>query len=144
MKHSLTPTFSTDTDLLDLPMIIRYLQEQSYWSRDRSADTIKKAIGNSLCFAAFHDGEQIGFGRAVTDRATYFYLADIFILPAWQNRGIGKHFMQYMLAHPDLQGMRGVLTTQTAHRFYEAFGFSADHAIVRERMMVLPKNGSST
>ncbi|KIX04071.1 uncharacterized protein Z518_07624 [Rhinocladiella mackenziei CBS 650.93] len=32
----------------------------------------------------------IGFARAITDRVTFFYLTDVYVLPAWQGRGLGN------------------------------------------------------
>ncbi|KAK4948565.1 hypothetical protein LTR10_012569 [Elasticomyces elasticus] len=32
----------------------------------------------------------IGFARAITDRITFFYLTDVYVLPEWQGQGLGK------------------------------------------------------
>jgi GNAT superfamily N-acetyltransferase len=129
--------FSTDKQLLNTDLIIEYLQETSYWAKDRTTEAILKSIDHSICFGAYLDQQQIGFGRAVTDRAVFFYLADIFILPDFQGKGIGQRFMKFILQHEDLQNMRAVLTTQTAHSFYEKFGFTTNSVIIKERMMVI-------
>lgn len=121
-------------------MIVNFLRDSSYWARDRSEAVIRRSLEHSLCFGAYDDRRQIGFGRAVTDRATFFYLADIFILPGWRGRGTGKALVAYMLAHNDLKGCRGLLTTQDAHSLYETFGFTRNHPIVTERVMALEKN----
>ena len=126
---------SMDKSRFDLPMIFKYLKEESYWAKDRSEKAIRRSIDHSLCFGVYHNDEQIGFGRAVTDHAVVYYLADIFILPEYQGHGIGKKLMQFILGHEDLTGMRGILTTQTGHTFYEQFGFDRDNDIVRNRMM---------
>ena len=133
-------TFRNGNSDLDIAMIVNYLQNDSYWAKGRSEARILAGIANSLCFSVYEDKRQIGFGRAVTDQATVFYLADIFILPEYQGRGIGKQFMRHILSHPDLNGCRGILTTQTAHSFYAEFGFESEHDIVKKRIMVLPKN----
>ncbi len=71
------------------------------------------------------DGErQIGFARVITDRATYAYLADVYILNAYQGRGLGKWLIASIVAHPDLQGLRRwSLVTRDAHGLYAQFGF---------------------
>jgi len=131
---------NTDQEQFDLALIIEYLQQESYWARTRKKADILRSIEESLCWGVYLKGRQIGFGRAVTDYSTVFYLADIFILPKFQNKGIGRLFMQHILQHPDLKDLRGILTTQTAHSFYREFGFTRDNDIVQQRIMVLPNN----
>jgi GNAT superfamily N-acetyltransferase len=131
-------TITMDKTTLDIPMICRFLQSDAYWAGGRSEETIKKSIENSICFGVYLEGRQIGFARAVTDMAVVFYLADFFILPAYQRTGIGGRLMDYILACSELQDMRGILTTQTAHGFYQKFGFRRDNDIVRRRIMVRP------
>lgn len=39
-------------------------------------------IYNSMCFGVYSDhNQQVGFARVVTDKATFAYLADVFIAP---------------------------------------------------------------
>lgn len=128
--------FSTDKTKLDIDTIIYFLHQHSYWAQNRPKKAIKRSIENSVCVGVYESGKQIGFGRIVTDYATVYYLADIFIIPAFQNRGIGKKLMNYICGLPELASLRGILTTQTAHSFYEEFGFSRANEIVRERIMV--------
>ncbi len=127
---------SVDKSRLDIAVIIDFLHGDSYWAKNRPEDVIRRSIENSLCFGMYDDNGQIGFARAVTDRATFYYLADIFILPRYQYGGLGKRLMDYILTFPDLTGLRGVLTTQTAHDFYEKYGFSRNNDIVERRIMV--------
>jgi len=134
---------NNDCAELDIKMIINYLQTKSYWAKERTASAIIKSIENSLCFGVYLHDRQIGFGRAVTDKATVYYLADIFVLPEYQNKGIGRILTDRMLNHPELKGLRGILTTQTAHRFYGEFGFSRDNDIAKRRIMILENNDSA-
>jgi GNAT superfamily N-acetyltransferase len=42
-----------------------------------------------------------------------------------RGRGLGKAIMDYIAAHPDLQGFRRMhLATRDAHGLYERFGFT--------------------
>lgn len=129
---------STDKSRLDLDLICDFLHRESYWAKDRSRHLIEQSIEHAICFGVYRDGRQIGFARAVTDRSTVFYLGDFFILPDHQRSGIGGRLMEFILNHEDLKGLRGILTTQTAHRFYEKYGFADDNEIVTKRIMVLP------
>ena len=115
---------STDTGRLDRAVIHRFLSEESYWARGVPRDVVDRAIENSLCFGLYHDDVQVGFARAVTDRAAIAYLADVFVLPEHRGKGLGKWLIEEVLAHPDLQGLRRFfLGTEDAHSLYQHFGF---------------------
>ena len=61
----------------------------------------------------------------ITDRATFAYLADVFVLPTHRGRGLSKLLMETIVAHPDLQGLRRwVLVTADAHGLYARYGFT--------------------
>ena len=114
---------TTDPDDLDIEIIHGFLTE-SYWAKDIPMAIVEKAIKNSLCFGLYRNGSQIGFGRAITDRATFAYLADVFILPEFRGRGLGKWFISCFLAHPELQELRRwLLATSDAHGLYRQNGF---------------------
>jgi GNAT superfamily N-acetyltransferase len=118
-------TISTDKSRLDLDIIHRFLSEISYWAKDRTFDQTKTAIENSICFGVYDSERQIGFARVVTDRSTFAYLGDVFILEEFRGRGLGKWLMETIISHPELQGLRRwVLATRDAHGLYEQFGFS--------------------
>ncbi|WP_224746498.1 GNAT family N-acetyltransferase [Mucilaginibacter rigui] len=115
---------STDKSLLDFDTIFNYLDQQSYWAKGMPPAKLKRAIAHSLCFGVYKDGIQAGFARVVTDEATFAYLCDVFILPAYQGVGLSKWLMQTIMAHPGLQGLRRwSLATQDAHGLYKQFGF---------------------
>lgn len=115
---------SDDLSLLDLEVIHGFLST-SYWSAGIPRDVLKRGMENSLSFGVYVGGEQVGFARAITDRATFVYLADVFILDAHQGRGLGKQLVAFIRAHPDLQGLRRWhLVTRDAHDLYRKYGFS--------------------
>jgi GNAT superfamily N-acetyltransferase len=115
---------STDPERLDLDVIHGFLVD-AYWSPGVSRDVVERSIAESLCFGLYAPGGgQAGFARAVTDRATFAWIADVFVLPEHQGRGLGVWLMETVLAHPDLQGLRRViLATADAHGLYARFGF---------------------
>jgi GNAT superfamily N-acetyltransferase len=120
-------TVSTDTSLLDLDAIHDYLSNRSYWAAGIPRETFEQAVRHSLCFGVYDGERQIGFARAISDRATYAYMADVFILDEYQGRGIGKWLISCILAHPELQGLRRfALRTRDAHELYRQFGFHED------------------
>jgi len=118
-------TISTDRSLLDVELIQNFLVNGSYWAKNRTLEQTRKAIENSLCFGVYAAGLQVGFGRVVSDYATFAYIGDVFVLDQYRKRGVGKILMQAMIDHPDLQGLRRwVLATRDAHGLYEQYGFS--------------------
>jgi GNAT superfamily N-acetyltransferase len=115
---------STDKNLLNVRAIHSYLSKESYWAMNISEQRVQKSCENSLCFGVYNGTEQIGFARAITDYATFSYLADVYILPAYQGKGLGKWLMECIMAHPDLQELRRwILATKDAHGLYEQNGF---------------------
>lgn len=115
---------STDKGRLDVDLIHRFLSG-TYWAAGRSRATVERSLEHSLCFGAYAAGRQIGFGRAITDHAVFAYLSDVFVVPEWRGRGIGKAIVGAILDHPDLKGMQVVLLrTRDAHGLYRAFGFA--------------------
>ena len=116
---------STDKSKLDVDVIHRFLT-RSYWAEGIPRETVMRAIENSLCFGVYSGGEQVGFARVVSDFATYAYLADVFILEPYRERGLGKELIATVMAHPELQGLRRwSLGTRDAHGLYAQFGFTA-------------------
>ncbi len=114
---------TTDPSRFDLDVIHGYLA-RSYWARGIPRDVVARAMEHSLCFGAFDGDPQVGFARVVTDRATFAYLCDVFVLESHQGRGVGKRLMAAVMAHPDLQGLRRLsLFTRDAHGLYRQFGF---------------------
>jgi len=111
---------------MELLVIHRFLSD-SYWSKNIPLETMKKAFKNSICFGVLdQQNKQIGFARMITDKTTFAYLADVFILEEYRGRGISKLLMKNILEHQDLRGLRRmVLATSDAHALYEQFGFTA-------------------
>lgn len=126
-----------DRSRLDLDAIHDFLSNKSYWAGNRTREQTETAIANSICFGVYDGPRQIGFARVVSDKATFAYLGDVYILEEYRGRGLSKWLMQVIVDHPDLQGLRRwVLATKDAHGLYEKFGF---HEFVHpERWMERP------
>jgi GNAT superfamily N-acetyltransferase len=119
-----TLLISTDPARLDPRAIHAYLT-RSYWAAGIPLETVERSIAGAICFGVYDNEAQVGFARAITDRATFAYLADVYILESHRGRGLGKWLMRVILAHPDLQGLRRfALATRDAHGLYAQFGFT--------------------
>lgn len=116
---------STDRSQMDVRYVHQYLNAQSYWASGIPLPVVEKSIENSLCFGVFHEQQQIGFARMITDRATFAYLADVFIDETFRGQGLSKWLMEVIMAHPELQGLRTMmLATRDAHELYRKYGFT--------------------
>ena len=99
---------------------------QTYWSPGLPRAVLERALSNSLCFGAYHGRRQVGFARVVTDRATFAWVCDVFVLDSHRRRGIADALMAAVMGHPELQGLRRWnLATRDAHALYRRHGFQA-------------------
>ena len=115
---------SADPAELDIALIHRFLSEESYWAAGIPRATLERALAHSVCVGGYLGGAQVAFGRAVTDQATFAYLADVFVLPEHRGQGYGRQIVAALLADPRLQGLRRWhLVTRDMQRLYAGFGF---------------------
>ncbi len=117
---------STDPARLDLGVVHDYLSRESYWAPGIPREVVERALANSICFGVYRGADQVAFARAVTDHATFAYLADVFVLAAHRGNGLGVWLVSCVLEHPDLQGLRQfILGTADAHELYARFGWTS-------------------
>jgi len=121
----------------DIDVMHSYLRE-TYWAKDIPREIVARSVENSLPFAIVQvaTGRLAGFARVITDRATFAYLADVFIVPEFRGHGLSKQLMATILDHPDMQNLRRfMLLTKDAHGLYAQFGFTpvADPAPIMHR-----------
>jgi GNAT superfamily N-acetyltransferase len=115
---------TSDVAAFDVDAIHAYLT-RSFWATGISKALVLKGLRGSLSFALCDGKTQIGFARLITDRATFAYLCDVYVLEEYRGQGLGKWLMDEVMAHPDLQGLRRImLVTRDAHGLYERHGFA--------------------
>jgi GNAT superfamily N-acetyltransferase len=133
---------STDPARVDLDVVHAFLAG-SYWAEGIPRQVVARSIAGSLCFGLYEEraGQppaQRGFARVITDRATYGYLADVFVVDSHRGRGLGHWLMDCVMGHPELQGLRRwSLVTRDAHELYRPFGFTALAAAERHMERVV-------
>lgn len=141
MKESHRGRFvvSCDPARLAVDELLTLLQT-THWAGEMSGATLERAVANSICYGVY-DGERLmGFGRAVTDRATYAYLTDVVIHPGYRRQGLGRWLIESILAHPDLQGLRRIaLVTRDAEELYHQLGFSTGPGVLTYMELVSPR-----
>ena len=115
---------SDDPKRMDVSAIHSYLT-RSYWAEGIKLELVDRCIQGSLCLGLFHRDQQVGFARVVTDRTTFAYLCDVYVLEIHHGKGLGRWLIESVMSHPDLQGLRRfMLVTKDAHRIYQQFGFA--------------------
>ncbi|MGH7369084.1 MAG: GNAT family N-acetyltransferase [Candidatus Rokuibacteriota bacterium] len=116
---------TTDPSRLDLETVHGFLAG-SYWAEGVPREVVERSMRHSICFGAFDGDRQVGFARVISDRATFAYVADVFVLPSHRGRGVGRQIMACATSHPELQDLRlWALFTRDAHGLYRQFGFQA-------------------
>ena len=118
-------TLSTEPSEMQVDAIHAYLT-QSYWAAGIPRDLVQKSFLGSFCAGVFSQGRQVGFARVVTDRATFAYLCDVYVLENYRGQGLATWLLEAVFSHSDLQGLRRfMLATRDAHALYKRFGFTA-------------------
>ena len=126
-------------EAVDLDAVHAFLAS-SYWAAGIPRELLARAVAGSLPFSLYWGDVHVGFARAITDRATYAYLADVYVVESHRGRGLGHWLVETVLAHPDLRGLRRLgLVTRDAHALYADFGFRALAA--PERHMEISRPG---
>ncbi|MTI27994.1 GNAT family N-acetyltransferase [Fulvivirga kasyanovii] len=115
---------STDKARLDIEAIHDFLSRESGWSNGIPLERVKLSIENSLAIGMYDRDKLIGFARVISDFSTIAYLGDVFVLKTYRGMGLSKWLMQFIMEHPNLQGLRRwILLTDTAPWLYKKYGF---------------------
>jgi GNAT superfamily N-acetyltransferase len=116
--------FSTDKSRLDIPFVHNFLSEHSYWAKGITLELVRRSIEHSLSIGIYSGGKQVGFARVITDYATFGYLADVFVAPAFRGKGVSKQLMAFILDIDEIKILRRfLLATLDAHALYSQYGF---------------------
>ncbi len=115
---------STDRRKLNDHFICSELQKL-YWAKDLTIAEIKKSVNNSRSYGLYHNNEQIGFAKVLTDYARFAYLSDVFILEKYRGKGLAVFMLKGILQDPKLKDIKKwMLATRDAHGLYRKLGFT--------------------
>ncbi len=132
---------STDRNRLDMDFVYAYLSAESPWARGIPRATVEASVKNSLCFGIYEPPAQLAFARAITDRATFAYIDDVFVRASHQGRGLGRWLAQSILECPHLVGIKSwwlLAGSEAAWQLFESVGFRRPEPERLERWMTLP------
>lgn len=117
-------SISTDPARFDIDAIHAFLSRDAYWCPGIPRDVVATAVAHSIGAGAFFGDRQVGFVRAVTDRATFAWICDVYVLEAHRGKGLAHRMLGALRSHPELQRLRRwLLATRDAHELYRSIGF---------------------
>ena len=131
-------TITTDKTEMQAEAIHKWLTEQSYWAKHIPFDIVKTSFDNSFCIGILKNNEQVGYGRLITDYATFAYLADVYVTEPHRGIGLSKKMMEILLEQDWVKGLRKImLATLDAHGLYAQYGFTP--MLISERYMEISR-----
>lgn len=117
---------SSEHERLDLDRVHHWLATDTYWARGWDRVTVERAFAGSIGFGVYRpgDGRQVAVARAVTDRATFAWVCDVYVDRAERGRGLGTWLAGEVRDHlTDLGIHKILLDTDDAHGVYAKVGF---------------------
>lgn len=115
---------SDDRSLVDVDLVHEWMSRESYWAAGRPREVMARSIEHSLVLGLYTaTGEQVGFARMVTDRATFAWLCDVFVAAEHRGDGVGSFLVQTAVDHPDVAGIRQLLMAAPGRSLYRRHGF---------------------
>lgn len=116
---------SDEASRLDIARIHGWLAS-SYWTPGIERAQVERQIAGSHCLGAYlADGTQVGFARVISDRASFAWLADVWVDESVRGQGLGRRMVGWFLDSPDYADIRRfMLATKDAHGVYAKLGFT--------------------
>ena len=116
---------SDERSLVDVDLVHSWMSRESYWAKGRTHEVMTRSIEHSLVLGLYTaGGEQAGFARLVTDRATFAWLCDVFVAAEHRGTGTGSFLVQTAVGHPDVAGIRQLLMATPGRSLYRRHGFN--------------------
>jgi len=91
----------------------------------RTENKDKISIKNSIFITVRKNGRLIGLVRVVTDKAYFYYISDVMVIPEMRGGGIGKELMIKTLEYCKKDGFMKILLSALPNKenWYKQFGF---------------------
>jgi GNAT superfamily N-acetyltransferase len=135
VKRDLGDGYELDDDPagIDRQAVHAYLS-RSYWAEGRPREVQDALIdGAARVVGLYHDGEQVGFSRTLSDGYAQSYLADVYVLEEHRGRGLGVELVRFSVDEGPLARTKWFLHTRDAHDLYRRFGFAEPSERALER-----------
>ncbi|WFE63499.1 GNAT family N-acetyltransferase [Micromonospora sp. WMMD714] len=118
---------STDPERIDRDRVHHWLSTDAYWALGRGRETTDRSFAGSIPYGVYRpgDGAQVAVARAVTDRATFGWICDVYVAPGARGHGLGSWLAGAVRDHLASFGVRRIgLATLDAHGMYAKLGFT--------------------
>ncbi len=66
------------------------------FTNEGAIDSYRKSLRNSVTYVCHDNGELCGYIRAFLDDGLAVYISELYVLPAWRNRKIGRSLLKQM------------------------------------------------
>jgi spermidine synthase len=122
-------TFITEPTPSQIEAVLELYRIQGWWGppTDHDPELAEAIIRGSHCFVvAAHEGNIVGMGRAISDRASDAYIQDLTVRPAFRGRGIGTQMVLELVGHLQSEGLGwiGLVAEAGTWDFYRRIGFA--------------------
>jgi GNAT superfamily N-acetyltransferase len=127
VRRELPDGFELDDDRgrIDVAAVHAFISGESYWGVGFTRERVQRAIEGSTRVLGLYRGErQVGFARAVSDRSTVAYLADVYVLAPFRGRGLGIELVREIVDGGPRWDVRWLLHTADAQALYAKLGFT--------------------
>ncbi|MEO9971776.1 MAG: GNAT family N-acetyltransferase [Hyphomonadaceae bacterium] len=115
---------SDDPGRLDMEWVLDRLMEQ-YWFEGEPRARIQRAIEGAHPYGVYApDGSPAGFLSVLSDGVYNARLSNLFLMPDYRGRGLGRWIMSTLLHSSRFSNVRNwQLQTDDAQALYRRFGF---------------------
>ena len=111
-----------------IAQILSLYESADWWKPGPDAPyELLRLVAGSHCFlVAELEGEIVGMGRAISDRASDAYIQDVTVRPDYRLQGIGSEIVARIAKRLCADGLYwiGLIAERNAHAFYRKIGFS--------------------
>jgi ribosomal protein S18 acetylase RimI-like enzyme len=120
---------SSDPSRLAITFIHNRMANESYWSKGIPLELVERLVRIPFVWRYQSNGQQVGFGRVITDYTTFAWVTDVFVIDEHRGKGLSRLLMNAILEHPEMRVIRRwLLGTDLAHGLYRKLGFGdLDH-----------------
>jgi ribosomal protein S18 acetylase RimI-like enzyme len=85
-----------------------------------TVDKYKKSLRESITYVCYEEGAFVGYLRALHDDGFAVYISELFVVPEWRNRTIGRMLLTKVRA--GFSGLR-VYVLSDEDAYYEKLGY---------------------
>jgi GNAT superfamily N-acetyltransferase len=105
-----------------------------------SGDVVHEHAAEAVIYSTVAEvaqtGEAIGCAFLLGDNGSFYYIKDVIVHPAWQDKGIGtalvRQVTHWLKAHAPAKATAGLFTSENLAPFYRQFGFKQACGMYRE------------